>query len=256
MPAPVTMKSDTVNLAEIFSSIQGEGCFIGKRQVFIRFTGCNLSCEYCDTEQNDPPEYCRMESTPGRRDFIEVPNPVAMGKVLDLLKRWKSGWPTAHHSISLTGGEPLLHVDLLGEWIDPLKKILPLYLETNGVLHYALLKVVRDMAHVSMDIKLPSSSGEDSLWSDHMEFLRIASETDLSVKTVVSASTEPWELIRAAEMTASVSPRIPFIIQPETSDDLSLRISNTALLELQEIAARFLKDVRVIPQTHRFMGML
>ena len=37
-------------IKEIFSSIQGEGPFIGYKQLFVRFCGCNLSCEYCDTD--------------------------------------------------------------------------------------------------------------------------------------------------------------------------------------------------------------
>ena len=35
---------------EIFSSIQGEGPIVGYKQLFIRFCGCNLHCDYCDTE--------------------------------------------------------------------------------------------------------------------------------------------------------------------------------------------------------------
>ena len=38
------------NIIEIFSSIQGEGKYVGYRQVFIRFSGCNLHCTYCDTK--------------------------------------------------------------------------------------------------------------------------------------------------------------------------------------------------------------
>ena len=38
------------HLVEVFSSFQGEGLYVGQRQLFIRFAGCNLRCRFCDTE--------------------------------------------------------------------------------------------------------------------------------------------------------------------------------------------------------------
>lgn len=250
------MKRNSADLAEVFSSVQGEGIHIGRRQIFIRFIGCNLNCDYCDTHQFDSAQQCRLETTPGRGSFLTTPNPVAISQVSDLLCQWQSGWPGVHHSISLTGGEPLLQVDLLQTWLADLRRILPVHLETNGVLHSALSTVVHEIDFVSMDIKLPSSTGEDTNWDHHREFLTVAAATELSVKTVVNASTQHWEVIRAAELTAAVSPSIPFIIQPETADDLTIRISPAQLIELQELAAAILHDVRIIPQTHRFIGLL
>ena len=40
----------TVNIKEIFSSIQGEGPYVGEKHVFVRFCKCNLACKYCDTD--------------------------------------------------------------------------------------------------------------------------------------------------------------------------------------------------------------
>jgi organic radical activating enzyme len=250
------MNSDHAELVEVFSSIQGEGNLVGCRQIFIRFMGCNLSCDYCDTNVGVDAAVCRMELTPGRLDFQDLQNPVDIKIVMDLLRRWGSGWPDVHHSISLTGGEPLLHVDLLHNWLPKLREIFPVHLETNGVLHFALTRVIKEIDYISMDIKLPSSSGELGLWDDHLRFLEIAADTDVSVKAVVNSSTEHWEIKRAAEMIASVSSDIPLIIQPETAEDLSIKISSLGLLELQEIAAAVIDDVRVIPQTHRFIGLL
>jgi organic radical activating enzyme len=42
---------------EVFSSIQGEGKLIGRRQVFVRFSGCNLECNYCDTPLSRDPNF-------------------------------------------------------------------------------------------------------------------------------------------------------------------------------------------------------
>jgi organic radical activating enzyme len=41
--------ADRAKIKEIFTSIQGEGPYIGVKQLFVRFCGCNLMCEYCDT---------------------------------------------------------------------------------------------------------------------------------------------------------------------------------------------------------------
>lgn len=256
MPVPAIMKNDSANLVEVFSSIQGEGLLIGCRQVFIRFAGCNLGCIYCDTNVDDTVETCRMEMTPGRLDFRTLANPVAMKQIIALLEGWQRGWPKIHHSLSLTGGEPLLHVDLLHTWLPKLRSILPVHLETNGVLHFALAKIIGEIDHISMDIKLPSSSGETSLWEHHHEFLKIAAGSDIAVKIVVNRSTEHWEITRAATMIAGIDVGIPLIIQPETAADLSLNISPLELIEFQEIASAILDDVRIIPQTHRFLGLL
>ena len=58
------------NLIEIFSSIQGEGKYVGCRQIFVRFEGCNLACRYCDTE-NAPGAHptCQIETHAGSRSF-------------------------------------------------------------------------------------------------------------------------------------------------------------------------------------------
>lgn len=249
------MKSDSADLIEVFSSIQGEGDLIGRRQVFIRFRGCNLDCGYCDTNAVAF-DHCRLELTPGRQDFQELANPVSMHRVIELLGRWQRGWPGVHHSISLTGGEPLLQVDAIHAWLPELKGILPVHLETNGVLHIALFKVVSELDYISMDIKLPSSSGESGLWDHHHAFLETAAETEVSVKTVVNSATEEWEIERAARMIASVDDTIPLIIQPETAADNSVKLSQLRLIEFHDLASGILADVRIIPQTHRFIGLL
>ena len=95
-----------VPISEIFSSIQGEGKYVGCRQLFIRFVGCNLSCRYCDTEDMLAADKCDLEN-----DKV-LDNPVTLTDVLPYIKKRLQ---EKHHSISLTGGEPLLYTDFINE---------------------------------------------------------------------------------------------------------------------------------------------
>ena len=256
MPAPAILNENPTNLIELFSSIQGEGLLIGLRQIFIRFHGCNLSCGYCDTEVTPTPQFCRMEGTPGRRDFINVPNPVALDRVKSHLSGWVKGWPGIHHSISVTGGEPLLHHEALLEWLPELSNYLPIYLETNGLLHMELSHLTKFIDLICMDIKLPSTSGCADLWENHEQFLRIAAQKSVFVKIVTSDLTEDWEIERACKIVAAVNHAIPVIVQPVTNKSGKIDISPLKILEFQEIACRNLADVRIIPQTHKVIGLI
>ncbi|MBT0653137.1 7-carboxy-7-deazaguanine synthase QueE [Geomobilimonas luticola] len=250
------MSNRTADCIELFSSIQGEGMLVGLRQVFLRFHGCNLSCDYCDTVSPAPPAVCQLEGTPGRRDFLPAANPVALNRIVGILEGWERGWPGLHHSLSLTGGEPLLNHETLQEWLPVLRRQLPIYLETNGVLHSALESVIQHIDHVSMDIKLPSTSNCGDLWDRHREFLRVARDKKLFVKTVIGSCTEEWEISRTCETIAAIDRTIPLILQPVTDREGGVSIPPKLVLELQELACRYLAEVRVIPQTHRFMGQL
>ena len=229
---------------------------VGLRQVFLRLWGCNLACAYCDTCHEELPEHCLLESTPGRRDFANIANPVSFERILTHLDRWNRGWPDIHHSLSLTGGEPLMHSEMLRTILPELITFLPVYLETNGLLPQALELVIDNVSMIGMDIKLPSATGCEIRWETHLDFLRIGSCKDIFVKVVVTDTTEEWELQRACTIVARVRKDIPFIIQPVTSRAGVVAVSPLKLLEFQEVASQTLSCVRVIPQTHRFMGQL
>jgi 7-carboxy-7-deazaguanine synthase len=250
------MSNSSAPMVECFSSVQGEGVLVGLRQAFIRFSGCNLNCSFCDTPGTTAtPEKCLLELTPGRRDFFEAPNPVPCDRVVSLIESWTSGWPGVHHSISVTGGEPLLHAPFLQEWLPRLRRLLPIHLETNGTLPAALAPLIPHLDYIGMDIKLPSASGCQGLWREHEEFLEIASQKKVFVKVVIDQTTEDWEIERSLRMIAKVDPDIPLILQPVTLPDGSIPMSPLRMLEFQELASE-LKEVRVIPQTHKFMGQL
>jgi 7-carboxy-7-deazaguanine synthase len=197
-----------------------------------------------------------MEETPGRQDFFAAANPVYLERVMALLDGWVKRWPRIHHSISITGGEPLLSHEILLEWLPQLRKYLPIYLETNGVLPAALSPLIPYIDHISMDIKIPSTSGCADLWERHGEFLQTAAGKDVFVKIVISDATADWEIERACKTVTAVDNAIPVILQPVTLRDGKVGISSLRVLKLQEIAGSLLSEVRIIPQTHKFIDLI
>ena len=100
-------------IVSVFSSIQGEGLYVGRPHLFIRFAGCNLNCSYCDTPEGLAiPEYCRIETAPFSQISHKCRNPVETGYLLHTIKRLTALFPR-YHAIALTGGEPLLHTTFL-----------------------------------------------------------------------------------------------------------------------------------------------
>jgi organic radical activating enzyme len=242
------------DLIEIFSSIQGEGPLIGYRQLFIRFAHCNLACDYCDTPFKAVPQ-CQIETAPGSETFDSWPNPVSERKIAKLVEDWTTAQPALHHSISLTGGEPLLHREVLSDWLPRLRQYLPVYLETNGTLPEQLESLLPLIDFISMDIKLPSIAGQGALWDRHRDFLRIARRKQCFVKVVIDPRTPLAEVLKAAQLVADTAPQSDFILQPYTGP-AGIEISTQALLETQQAVAALHPRVRVIPQTHNFLGVL
>jgi len=241
---------------EIFSSIQGEGLLAGRRQIFVRLTGCNLDCSYCDTPV-EPSAFCNIEAAPGSNRYEPVANPVMLDRLLATVSDWVSALPGAHHSISITGGEPLLSADRLGAWLPEMRRLLPIHLETNGTLPDALASVVDHLDYISMDIKLPSTAGCGvSLWEVHRLFLQAAQPARVSVKVIVGDKTGEAELCRVCDLVAGVSPKTPLFLQPLTLPGGDVGISAVHLLHLQQVTAALLPDVRVMPQMHRLLGVL
>src|SRR5882724_10556036 len=105
-------------LVEVFSSIQGEGILVGHRQIFVRTYGCNLRCTYCDSpetlKETPTPEYCRVEESPGSWTFRRVPNPITPEVLTRIVRDYLT---EPHHSLSITGGEPLLHARFWERWL-------------------------------------------------------------------------------------------------------------------------------------------
>lgn len=241
------------NLIEVFSSTQGEGPYLGFRQVFLRFAGCNLACAYCDTA-HDPTSHFRMETVPGSAEFTYFQNPGTVHQLAELIIAYESV-----HSISLTGGEPLLHTDFISSLIEALNNPkYKIYLETNGSLPKELRKLISAVDIISMDMKIPSTSECGDMWAIHREFLKIGSQKEIFIKIVVSSATSEEEIIKTCNIIKEVDPGIPLILQPVTPSPgfAGCNPSVKQLLDQQSLAMKYIRDVRVIPQTQKFTGQL
>ncbi len=235
----------TANLIEIFSSVQGEGKYLGCRQIFIRLSGCNLNCAYCDTNFKSV-ELCSVEN-----NFIK--NPVEVSQLIEIVRKINSESPV--HSVSFTGGEPLLHWKFVGEVARQLKNFgMKIFLETNGILFNELEKISDCVDIVSMDIKLPSVT-EENFFACHRKFLQVAAQKDLYVKIVISAETSDEEFDAAINLISETSTEILLILQPVTPVGKIQATTSEKILNLQTRALKVLKDVRVIPQTHKILAL-
>lgn len=219
---------------EIFDSIQGEGVHVGCRQIFIRLAGCNLHCSYCDTP-GEPIEEMTVDEV--------------MAQVGSLL-------PFPLHSVSITGGEPLLQAPFTHELCKTLQDSgRKVYLETNGTLPDQMCAVNQDVDFVVMDVKLEEAGGQSNQFEVNQTFLRYAYDSGRNkvvVKVIITPSVTLKHLLPVVRMVLDVNPSIPVVLQPETSMGFS-----TKYLELQKgVLTAGLVDVRVVPQVHRYIGVL
>lgn len=139
-------------VAEIFTSINGEGTKAGQTAVFVRFTGCNLNCSYCDTKWANEPdaEYTLMTDK-------------------EILSRIKE---TGIKNVTLTGGEPLLR-DGIHELLEEIAKdgFLQAEIETNGSIDLKPFCDIENRPSFTMDYKLPSSGMEKHMCLENFDIL-------------------------------------------------------------------------------------
>ena len=137
-----------MNINEIFYSIQGEGRWTGLPNIFVRVTGCNLRCSYCDT---------KYSYDNGKEMSIdEIVNDI-------------SNYPCKY--VCITGGEPLLQHETQ-ELIDTfLKRNYKISLETNGSINIEKI-VNRKSLMISLDVKCPSSNMHEKMYLENIYQLR------------------------------------------------------------------------------------
>lgn len=225
---------------EVFSSIQGEGLLIGRRQVFVRFSGCNLECNYCDTSWSKDPNYGTIFST---EELYKLINNL---KTPDL------------HSISLTGGEPLLQADFIKELLE--KYNLECMIETNGSLPQEIQKIKHLIKYASLDIKLPehdSTTDYDELFKRELISLNLLIDEGINTycKVIVLPSSEVNFIGSVAsklhDEISDIS-KLSMVIQP--AHPLKQWKNNKKLFKISEEVGKYM-DVLTIPQIHKILDI-
>jgi organic radical activating enzyme len=229
-----TKISKKAKISEIFLSVQGEGLCVGMPQLFIRFYGCNLSCIFCDTNF----------------DSYRALTPEGLMKSISKLK-------SPYHSLSLTGGEPLLQVDFIMDFLNEYKKVYkkPVYLETNGTLYRELSRVINHVDIIAMDFKLSSSTRRASFWKEHEKFLEIAKEKNTFVKVILTHKTTPGDVSHMVEMVQKIDKNIPIVLQPVTALTGTEGPSDESLKRFKDILKNSTGRAEIIPQVHKLLGV-
>jgi 7-carboxy-7-deazaguanine synthase len=219
-----------VQVTEIYKSIQGESTHAGLPCVFVRLTGCNLRCTWCDSEYT---------FSGGHRMTRE--------EVLDEVERLSPDGGL----VEITGGEPMLQerevVPLMQHLLDAGHTVL---LETSG--ERPLERVPKAVVKI-VDVKCPDSGEEDSFHAANLEALEPHDE----VKFVLSTRRD-YEFARDFARRHSLVGRVKAVLfSPAFAKDAAgARDTSHCLLDPRELAEWMLADnlpVRLGLQMHKFI---
>ena len=227
-------------IIEIFSSFQGEGLLIGERQIFVRFAGCNLDCNYCDTN----------DSKLAKSGKLMTPEMVTeeINKILT---------PDCK-TISFTGGEPSLYPDFINEVGKNFN--LNIMLETNGTLPDNI-DLIDKLNIVSLDIKLPEhfdGDFDDEIFLNEIKSLNLLMAKSINVycKVVILPSTKIKsfkEVVEKLSENISSKSNLKIIIQPSSPlgewKDINFR-----LFDFSEVVGQYF-EVSTIPQIHKILDI-
>lgn len=250
---------------EIFSSFQGEGVHVGRRQVFVRMAGCPLNCCYCDTplSKKDSP-LCRAEQHASTSDFELIRNPI---EVNDLIPQIRNLMTSDAKAVSYTGGEPLLQEEFLYSIADRCRRNgWKNYLDTSGFSARRFRKVVNVIDYAAIDVKLPDHQAviaEDysKLYANEISCIEVSCDNcaETIIKVVILPGTDGEYFTKVCKDIRSIventSAELYFVIQPVTLMGEMSQSFTKEIFELSERAGSYLKEVRVIPQVHKIIGI-
>ena len=224
------MADGFMQITEIYKSLQGESTYAGLPCVFVRLTGCNLRCSWCDTEYSF---FGGKKMSPEQvfKDIVDLSLPGGL--------------------VEITGGEPMLQerelVPLMLRLLDAGYRVL---LETSGERELdrvppAVIKIV--------DVKCPGSDEGDSFRPENLETLTSRDE----VKFVLSDRAD-YEFARDFTRRHNLDERLHAVLfSPAFRKEASgTRSASNCLLDPQQLAEWILDDklsVRLGLQIHKLI---
>jgi 7-carboxy-7-deazaguanine synthase len=217
-----------MQITEIYASIQGESSFAGLPCIFVRLTGCNLRCSWCDSEYT---------FHGGRR----MPADEVMAEVERL---------APVRLVEITGGEPMLQarelVPLMQRLLDSGYTVL---LETSG--ERPLGEVPREVIKIA-DVKCPHSGAADTFRMENLDALTSRDE----VKFVITDRAD-YEFARDFTREHELAERVAHVIfSPAFRKDAVGRTAENAMLDPRQLTKWILADglnVRLGLQLHKFV---
>jgi len=207
----------TLRIEEIYENVQGEGLLVGTPSIFVRFSGCNLRCPWCDQ--------------PSALDFGKKNSSVE-----EVLHKIRSS-PLRH--VVITGGEPFAH----GELPKLVKALLfegfSVQIETNGTLWNEELREVISRIHVTCSPKAVANFFVQPPILTNAKELKFVVDEDLNEDVLLREDFR--EFLRSGRV----------VLQPEGNRKEMLRKA----LGLQRALVMKGYTPRIIPQVHKLVGL-
>lgn len=202
-----------MKINEIFYSIQGEGKWMGLPNIFIRTTGCNLRCSFCDTTY-----------------AYETGEEMSIEEIINRIRKHPCNY------VCITGGEPLLQ-EAIVQLIDVLlEKKYVICLETNGSIDIENL-VGKKSLSISLDIKCPSSAMHEKMNFNNVSLLTCNDQLKFIIQ-----NREDYEY--AKKITKKYKPQSAIFFQP---------VWGINLKELSSWVLNDGLDVRIGLQLHKII---
>ena len=213
------LATTTPGIAEIFHSLQGEGVSTGKPSVFVRLSGCNLNCHWCDTPYTwnfsgtDFPHRDDTGQMPKKYDRSDNSVTQSIDTVADVIRGFDC------KRIIFTGGEPLLQQPALAQLCDNLGPDFHIEIESNGTValiaafdgYVDQLNLSPKLAHSRNDIKRINADALAGFAQDPRAWF----------KFVIASPEDVEEVLQLAQAYEIPSARI--LLMPEGVTSAALR---------------------------------